>query len=149
MINKTILVGRITKDPEIKHTQANIAVCRFTLAVNRTFTDAQGERQADFITCVAWRKTAEVMGTYVKKGALLGIEGRIQTGQYEAEDGTTRYTTEVVCDSVQFLESRSENTQDQDTPYVKKENNNQSNDADVDEFYQTSKQLAAEDDLPF
>ncbi|MFU8792692.1 MAG: single-stranded DNA-binding protein [Acholeplasmataceae bacterium] len=149
MINKTILVGRITKDPEVKYTQTNIAVCRFTLAVNRTFTDAQGERQADFITCVAWRKTAEVMNTYVKKGALLGIEGRIQTGQYDAEDGTTRYTTEVVCDSVQFLESRSENTQSQDTPYVKKENNNQSDDADVDEFYQTSKQLAAEDDLPF
>ena len=149
MINKTILVGRITKDPEIKYTQANIAVCRFTLAVNRTFTDAQGERQADFITCVAWRKTAEVMNTYVKKGALLGIEGRIQTGQYEAEDGTTRYTTEVVCDSVQFLESRSDSNQDQNTTYTKKENNNQSDDAEVDEFYQTSKQLAAEDDLPF
>ena len=149
MINKTILVGRITKDPEIKYTQANIAVCRFTLAVNRTFTDAQGERQADFITCVAWRKTAEVMNTYVKKGALLGLEGRIQTGQYEAEDGTTRYTTEVVCDSVQFLESRPDSNQDQNTTYTKKENNNQSDDAEVDEFYQTSKQLAAEDDLPF
>jgi single-strand DNA-binding protein len=145
MINKTILVGRITKDPEVKTTQANISVCRFTLAVNRQFTDASGERQADFITCVAWRKTADLLGSYIKKGALLGIEGRIQTGQYDAEDGTTRYTTEVVCDSVQFLESKSDRDSESQTAYKKEEDNS----ADVDEFYQTSKQLAAEDDLPF
>ena len=144
MINKSILVGRITKDPEIKMTQTNIPVCNFTLAVNRQFTDTSGERQADFISCVAWRKTAELMGSYVKKGALLGIEGRIQTRQYDAEDGTTRYVTEVVCDSVQFLESKSDRDADQ-TPYKKQEDQS----AEVDEFYQTSKQLAAEDDLPF
>jgi single-strand DNA-binding protein len=145
MINKVILVGRITKDPELKMTQTNIPVVRFTLAVNRTFTDASGERQADFITCVVWRKQAENLNIYVKKGALLGIEGRIQTGQYEA-DGVTKYTTEVICDSVQFLESKSD-TNNNETSYRKKEDSEDT--AEVDEFYKTSKQLAAEDDLPF
>jgi single-strand DNA-binding protein len=147
MINKTILVGRITKDPEVKTTQTNIAVCSFTLAVNRQFTDASGERQADFINCVAWRKTAELLGNYIKKGALLGIEGRIQTRQYDAEDGTTRYVTEVVCDSVQFLESKSDRDSEPSTTTTNKKE--EDNSAEVDEFYQTSKQLAAEDDLPF
>jgi single-strand DNA-binding protein len=145
MINKVILVGRITKDPDLKMTQTNIPVVRFTLAVNRTFTDASGERQADFITCVVWRKQAENLNTYVKKGALLGIEGRIQTGQYEA-DGVTKYTTEVICDSVQFLESKSDNNNNE-TSYRKKEDSEDTQ--EVDEFYKTSKQLAAEDDLPF
>jgi single-strand DNA-binding protein len=145
MINKVILVGRITKDPDLKMTQTNIPVVRFTLAVNRTFTDASGERQADFITCVVWRKQAENLNIYVKKGALLGIEGRIQTGQYET-DGVTKYTTEVICDSVQFLESKSD-TNNNETSYRKKEDSEDT--AEVDEFYKTSKQLAAEDDLPF
>ncbi|MBE0701270.1 MAG: single-stranded DNA-binding protein [Acholeplasmataceae bacterium] len=139
MINRTILVGRITKDPEVKTTQSNIPVVTFTLAVNRQFTDQSGERQADFIQCVVWRKQAENLARFVKKGALLGVEGRIQTRQYEADNGT-RYVTEVVCDSIQFLESRGESEQspkeDQTT-------------ADNDEFYETSKQLAAEEDLPF
>ncbi len=141
MINRVILVGRITKDPEKKETQSNIAVVSFTLAVNRQFTDSSGERQADFIQCVVWRKQAENLARFVKKGALLGIEGRIQTRTYEVE-GVTRYVTEVVCDSVQFLESKgsstNETTSQKDTDT-----------ADNDEFYETSKQLAAEEDLPF
>ncbi|MDL2292268.1 single-stranded DNA-binding protein [Acholeplasma sp. OttesenSCG-928-E16] len=138
MMNRAVLVGRITKDPEVKMTQSNIAVCRFTLAVNRQFSDANGERQADFITCVAWRKQAELLGQFIKKGALIGVEGRIQTGQYEAEGGM-RYTTEVVCDSVQFLESKGDGVASKND-YQAEEN---------DEFYETSKKLAAEDDLPF
>ncbi len=140
MINKVILVGRITKDPEVKMTQSNIAVVSFTLAVNRQFSDQSGEKQADFIQCVVWRKQAENLARFVKKGALLGVEGRIQTRQYEAENGM-RYVTEVVCDSVQFLESRSEQSEQpsREEPEA----------ADNDEFYETSKQLAAEEDLPF
>jgi single-strand DNA-binding protein len=141
MINRVILVGRITKDPEMKSTQSNIAVVSFTLAVNRQFTDQSGERQADFIQCVVWRKQAENLARYVKKGALLGVEGRIQTRTYEADNGT-RYVTEVVCDTVQFLESKGD-TEDEPVSNV------EDNTADNDEFYETSKQLAAEEDLPF
>lgn len=140
MMNRVILVGRITKDPEVKMTQSNIAVASFTLAVNRQFADQSGERQADFIQCVVWRKQAENLARFVKKGALLGIEGRIQTRQYEAENGM-RYVTEVLCDSIQFLESRSESSE---TPYKEDDSS-----ADNEEFYETSKQLAAEEDLPF
>jgi len=139
-MNRVILVGRITKDPEVKTTQSNIPVCSFTLAVNRQFTDQSGERQADFIQCVVWRKQAENLERFVKKGALLGVEGRIQTRQYETDNGT-RYVTEVLCDSIQFLESRSESEPKQ----VQEDNNSRDN----DEFYETSKQLAAEEDLPF
>lgn len=140
MMNRVILVGRITKDPEIKSTQSNIAVVTFTLAVNRQFADQAGEKQADFIQCVVWRKQAENLARFVRKGALLGVEGRIQTRQYEADNGT-RYVTEVVCDSVQFLESKGDTTEQP----VREEQNTSEN----DEFYETSKQLAAEEDLPF
>lgn len=107
MINRTVLVGRLTKDPELRYTPNGVAVCRFTLAVNRTFTDQSGERQADFINILVWRKPAENSANYLKKGSLAGIEGRIQTGSYEGQDGKRVYTTEVVADSVQFLEPRS------------------------------------------
>ena len=97
MINRVILVGRITKDPEMKQTQSNIAVVSFTLAVNRQFTDSSGERQADFIQCVVWRKQAENLARFVKKGSLVGVEGRIQTGSYDDKDGVRKYTTDVVA----------------------------------------------------
>ncbi|KOS64653.1 single-stranded DNA-binding protein [Lysinibacillus agricola] len=106
MINRVVLVGRLTKDPELRYTPNGIASCRFTLAVNRTFTNEQGERDADFISCVAWRKQAENLANYQRKGNLLGIEGRIQTGSYEGQDGKRVYTTDVVADSIQFLEPR-------------------------------------------
>jgi len=140
MMNRVVLVGRITKDPEVKTTQSNISICNFTLAVNRQFTDQNGERQADFIYCVAFRRAAELLGQYIKKGALLGIDGRIQTRQYEVE-GTMRYTTEVICDSVQFLEAKGDDNN--------ASNSKQDNNSADDEFYETSKKLAAEDDLPF
>ncbi|NLL68586.1 MAG: single-stranded DNA-binding protein [Acholeplasmataceae bacterium] len=132
MINRVVLVGRITRDPELRYTQSNIAVVSFTLAVNRMFADQSGERQADFIQCVVWRKQAENLARYVSKGALLGVEGRIQTRTYESDQGT-RYITEVVCDSVQFLESRTEGQQTDDS----------------DDFYEASTKLSVEDDLPF
>lgn len=106
MINNVVLVGRITKDPEIRYTSSNIASCSFTLAVDRGFTSQSGERQSDFINCVAWRQSADFMSQYIKKGYMMGITGRIQTRSYQAQDGTTRYVTEVVCDSVQNLQPR-------------------------------------------
>ena len=108
MINRVVLVGRLTRDPELKYTTNGIANMRFSVAVNRTFTNQNGERQADFINCVAWRTQAENMAKFLRKGSLMGVEGRIETGSYQAQDGTTRYTTDVVADSVQFLEPKSE-----------------------------------------
>lgn len=106
MINRVVLVGRLTKDPELRYTPTGVAVARFTLAVNRTFSNQQGEKQADFINVVVWRKQAENTANFLRKGSLAGIEGRIQTGSYEGQDGKRVYTTEVVADSVQFLEPR-------------------------------------------
>lgn len=107
MINRVVLVGRLTKEPELKYTQSGVAVCRFTLAVNRTFTNAKGEREADFVNCVSWRKQAENMANFLKKGSLAGIDGRIQTSNFEGKDGNRVFMTEVVADSVQFLDTRS------------------------------------------
>ena len=104
-MNRVILVGRITKDPEIRYTSSDIPVCQFTLAVNRKY-QSNGEKQADFINCVAWRSSAELLGKYVKKGAQIGIEGQIQVRSYEDNGGVKRYVTEVVCDSITFLESK-------------------------------------------
>jgi len=106
MINRVVLVGRLTKDPELRYTPNGIASCRFQVAVNRTFQNQQGEREADFISCVAWRKQAENLANFMKKGSLIGLEGRIQTGSYEGQDGKRVYTTDVVADSIQFLEPR-------------------------------------------
>ena len=106
MLKRTVLVGRITKDPELRYTQSNIAYCKFTVAVNRTFTEQNGERKADFITCMAWRNQAENLARFIKKGGLIGLEGRIQTGSYDDQNGNKQYTTDVVCDSIQFLEPK-------------------------------------------
>jgi len=106
MINRVVLVGRLTRDPELRYTTNNIANLRFTVAVNRQFSNQNGERQADFINCVAWRAQAENMARFLKKGSLIGVEGRIETGSYQGQDGQMRYTTDVIADSVQFLEPR-------------------------------------------
>lgn len=111
MINRVVLVGRLTKDPELKYTQGGVAVTRFTLAVNRTFSNQQGEREADFINCVTWRKQAENTANFLRKGSLAGIEGRIQTSSFDGQDGKRVFMTEVVADSVQFLEPRSANSE--------------------------------------
>lgn len=107
MINRVVLVGRLTKDPELKYTQSGVAVTRFTLAVNRTFANQQGQREADFINCVTWRKQAENTANFLRKGSLTGVEGRIQTSSFDGKDGNRVFMTEVVADSVQFLEPRS------------------------------------------
>ena len=118
-MNRVELIGRITRDPELRYTNSNIATCRFTLAVNRTFQSQNGEQGTDFINIVVWRKQAENVSKYVSKGSLVAIEGRIQTGSYE-KDGQRIYTTDVVADTVQFLESKSQsqnrNVNDDITP---------------------------------
>ncbi|WP_270616914.1 single-stranded DNA-binding protein [Streptococcus salivarius] len=106
MINNVVLVGRMTRDAELKHTGNNIAVASFSLAVNRTFKDANGERETDFINCVIWRQQAENLANWAKKGALIGITGRIQTRSYENQQGQRVYVTEVVAENFQMLESR-------------------------------------------
>ena len=105
MINRTVIVGRLVADPELRYTPTGIASCKFRVAVNRPFKN-EGEQQADFISCVAWRKQAENLSNFMKKGSLVGLEGRIQTGSYEGQDGKRVYTTDVVADSIQFLEPK-------------------------------------------
>lgn len=106
MLNSVVLVGRLTKDPELRYTPSNQAVATFSLAVNRRFKNQNGEREADFINCVIWRQQAENLANWAKKGALIGITGRIQTQNYENQQGQRVFVTEVVADNFQLLESR-------------------------------------------
>lgn len=108
MLNNVSLVGRLTKDAELKYTPSNQAVATFTLAVNRNFKSQNGEHEADFISCVIWRQQAENLANWAKKGALIGITGRIQTRNYENQQGQRIYVTEVVAENFQLLESRKE-----------------------------------------
>ena len=110
-MNKVILMGRLTADPELRQTQSGIASCRFTVAVNRRFVDkSSGERQADFITCVAWRQQAEFITRYFRKGSMICVEGNLRTGSYQDKNHSdvTHYTTEVFVDNVEFTGSKSE-----------------------------------------
>ncbi|HHU65342.1 MULTISPECIES: single-stranded DNA-binding protein [Streptococcus] len=106
MINNVVLVGRMTRDAELRYTPSNQAVATFTLAVNRNFKNQNGEREADFINCVIWRQQAENLANWAKKGTLIGVTGRIQTRNYENQQGQRVYVTEIVADSFQILESR-------------------------------------------
>lgn len=106
MINRTVLVGRLVRDPEYRTTPSGVQVATFTLAVNRTFTNQQGEREADYINCVVFRKTAENVNQYLSKGKLAGIDGRLQSRSYDNKEGQKVFVTEVVCDNVQFLEPK-------------------------------------------
>lgn len=114
MINRVVLVGRITKDPELRKTSSGISVVQFTLAVNRP-KNKDGEQEADFINCEAWRHSADFMTNYVKKGALLGIEGRITTSKYADKNGHVLYQTKVTCESVQILNQKQQNAQNEAT----------------------------------
>lgn len=134
-MNKVVLIGRVTRDPELRYTASNIPSVRFTLAVNRPFENQSGQREADFINIVVWRKQAENVKKYVTKGSLIAVEGRIQTGSYE-KDAQRVYTTDVVADNVQFLESKaqSQNRVDNDvTPSDFAFNNNSTQTTDMSE----------------
>ena len=105
-MNKAILIGNLTRDPEVRTTGSGVSVCTFTIAVNRRFANQQGVREADFINIVAWRQTAELCGRYLAKGRKVAVVGSIQTRSYDAQDGSKRYVTEVVANEVEFMGSR-------------------------------------------
>ena len=107
-MNRVELVGRLTSKPELRYTSSNIAYTRFSVAIDRTFSNAQGERGTDFINVVVWRKQAENVANYLDQGSLVGVEGRLQSGNYTDKDGNKRYSLDVQADSVQFLESRAQ-----------------------------------------
>ena len=109
MINRVVLVGRITRDPDTQQTNTGIPYVRFSLAVNRPFKDQNGERQADFINCVAWRQQAEFLSKFVKKGHQLAVEGRIQTNSYQDANGNNRQAFDILVESVSSLEPASKN----------------------------------------
>lgn len=115
MINRVVLVGRLTKGPEFRTTPNGVEVTNFTLAINRNFTNAQGEREADFINVITFRKQAVNVNEYLSKGKLAGVDGRIQSRSYENQEGRRIFVTEVVADSVQFLEPKNSNGGQQDT----------------------------------
>ena len=124
MINRVVLVGRMTRDPELRRTPQGDAVTSFTLAVNRNYTSRDGQQQADFINCVVWRKPAENVERYCSKGSLVGVEGRIQTRSYDNSQGQKVYVVEVICDSVQFLETRAARERAQSQPQMQQNNDN-------------------------
>jgi len=109
MLNRAVLVGRLTKDVDLRYTQSGRAVANFTLAVNRPFRNQNGENEADFINMTAWNKTAENLANYMSKGSQIGVDGRIQSGSYENNEGQRIFTTEVVADQIAFLETKNSN----------------------------------------
>ena len=157
MINRVVLVGRLTKDPEVRKTTSGISTTRFTLACDRRYQskDAQGQT-ADFISCVAWRQSADFLGNYAKKGSIVGVEGRITTGSYEGQNGRV-YTTDVTCDSVQLIGNAPRENSNQ--TYTPSANNsyqqanrapeNSYNSNFEDDFSNTPSLDISSDDLPF
>ena len=111
-MNQVILIGNLTKDPELNTTTNNISVCKFTLAVNREYTNSDGSKDCDFIPIVTWRNIAENCATYLNKGSKVGICGSIQTRSYEANDGTRRYVTEINANKVEFLNTKSNDNEE-------------------------------------
>ena len=144
MINRVVLVGRMTRDPELKRTAQGAAVTTFTLAVNRNYTSKDGQEQADFINCVVWKKSAENVEKYCSKGSLVGVEGRIQTRSYDNSQGQKVYVVEVICDSVQFLDTRKSNQPN--SQQVNNFNNNQASGQLESEFNNFG---IMEDDIQF
>lgn len=147
MINNVVLVGRMTRDAELRYTQNNQAHASFSLAVNRPFKNQNGEREADFINCQIWRQQAENLANWAKKGALIGITGRIQTRNYENQQGQRVYVTEVVADSFQLLESRnSQQGQGNPAPQNQQQNDFQNGN---NSFGGGAPMDISDDDLPF
>lgn len=138
MINNVVLIGRLTRDVELRYTPSNIAVATFNLSVNRNFKNQDGEREADFINCVMWQKSAENLANWTRKGMLIGITGRIQTRSYENQQGQRVYVTEVVADNFQLLESRNKSA------------NHSSMDEQMPPAFENSQPMdISDDDLPF
>ena len=144
-MNKVVLIGRLTKDPELRYTSSNIPSATFSVAVNRTFENQNGVREADFINIVVWRKQAENVKKYIGKGSLVAIDGRIQTRNYDDKDGKRVFVTEVVAESVQFLESktqRSNSSNSEDSNF----NNNQTTNVDDEPYVDFGQTIELSDD---
>ena len=156
-MNKVFLIGRLTRDPELRYTGSNVAVASFSLAVNRNFSNANGEREADFINIVVWRKQAENVKNYLSQGSQVAIDGRIQTRSYDDNEGKKRYVTEVVADNVEFLGGKgssapsTSSNNSEPTPYDFSDNASSSTtDVDSNPFADFGSSIEISDDeLPF
>lgn len=162
-MNKVILIGRLARDPEMRTTATGISVTRFTVAVSRPGTSQNGQPQTDFISCVAWRRQAENIARYCTKGSQVAVDGRIQTGSYDGQDGQRRYTTDIVADNVTFLGSRTSNNDgvgfgNNDSSYSQpmpnynepQMNSMPTTDVSEDPFKDFGEEIAlSDDDLPF
>ena len=137
MLNRVVLVGRLVKDPDLRYTQSGKAVANFTIAVNKPFTNQNGEREADFINCVIWNKPAENLANFMSKGQMIGVDGNLQTRSYDGQDGKRVFVTEVLAGSVQFLESK-KNTKQEAVDYPRTAPQAQNEPIDI-----------SDDDLPF
>lgn len=146
-MNKVFLIGRLTRDPELRYTSSQVACTTFSIAVNRTYANQNGEREADFINVVVWKKQAETAKQYLTKGSQVAIDGRIQTRNYDAQDGTKRYVTEVVAENVQFLNGGQQGGQEVT------QNNGQQNVSQSNPYEEMSKQVSMDEydtsELPF
>lgn len=144
-MNKIILIGRLTREPELRYTTSNVAVANFSLAVNRDFKNQEGEYEADFINCVAYRKLAETINNYVKKGDKLAVEGGLQVRNYTNSEGRNVYVTEVIVTNIDFLEAKKQD-------YASKEYSSRKDASkeEIDPFVNNDIQLEInDDDLPF
>ena len=152
MINRAVLTGRLTRDPELKYTQSGNAVCSFTLAVDRQFRNQNGDREADFINCVIWRKSAENFSNFTHKGSMVGVDGRIRVRNYENQQGQRVYVTEVIVDSFALLESRNSQGNGYNQPQNNQQGNYRSNNANGYQQSNGAPQDNAQvdpDELPF
>ncbi|HFR3772699.1 TPA: single-stranded DNA-binding protein [Streptococcus suis] len=153
MINNVVLVGRMTKDAELRYTPSNVAVATFTLAVNRNRKNENGEREADFINCVIWRQASENLANWAKKGALIGIVGSIQTRNYENQQGQRVYVTEVIANQFHMLESRGQQSQGNSFQNGNNSNSgnfqNGNNQGYQSPFGNSNPMDISDDDLPF
>ena len=154
MINSVNLVGRLTRDVELRVSQSNVTVATFTLAVNRSFKSANGEREADFINCVAFKKTAEILNQYAGKGSQIGVTGSIQTRNYENKDGQRVYVTEVIANNIALLDSKGSNNasdgqQSQARPNTNQAQQTRSQAPDENPFANSKGPVDISSDLPF
>ncbi len=149
-MNKVIIVGRLTRDPEMRTTQSGLTNTTFTVAVSRNYTNQNGERDADFFNCVTWRKQAEIVAKYCTKGTQVAVEGRLQTRSYDAQDGTKRYVTEIVVENIEFLGSKNQQTNNFNNEINSGESNITTTDISVDPYQELGQEIAlSDDDLPF
>lgn len=152
MLNRIVLIGRLTRDPELRYTPSGVAVTQFTLAVDRPFTNQQGAREADFINIVTWRQLAENCANYLRKGRLAAVDGRLQIRSYDNNEGRKVYVTEVIAENVRFLESGN-NQRDDIPPDPENQNryaNNSRGQSQSSPLFDDSKPVdISDDDLPF